>query len=223
MTPVSQFTAPGGAGSDVGRRIAHSRAEAGLSRAELARAVGADPAYLRYIEEENAAPGTAVLLRIAAALGVNLADLRGTTAAYPGGRGRPAAAPVLEALTEGQAKNHLAGHGVGRVGLTTKETGPLVLPVNYSLVDGDIAFRTGADSALTAAEGREVAFEVDRLDEAMSGGWSVLVTGVARRVTDKDEAERLERAAFSTPWAGPERATWFVIHPQDVTGRRIRT
>ncbi|MEV0848243.1 pyridoxamine 5'-phosphate oxidase family protein [Streptomyces sp. NPDC049954] len=223
MSPVSQFTAPGSAGGDVGRRIAHRREEAGLSRAELARAVGADPSYLRYIEEENAAPGTAVLLRIAAALGVNLADLRGTAVEYPQGRGGASAAPVFEALSEDECRARLAEHGVGRVGLLTGGADPQILPVNYCVVDGDIAFRTGEDTALTTAEGERVAFEVDRIDDALSAGWSVLVTGAARRVREAREADRLERAAFSKPWADPGRAVWFLVHPDRLSGRRIRT
>ncbi|MYR26045.1 MULTISPECIES: pyridoxamine 5'-phosphate oxidase family protein [unclassified Streptomyces] len=224
MTPVSQFTAPGGGqGSDVGRRIAHSRTRAGLSRSELAQAVGADPSYLRYIEEENAAPGTAVLLRIANALGVSLAELRGTAAGYPDGRGWAAAHPVLEEMGEEECRRRIGAHGVGRLGFTTETTGPVILPLNYTLIDGELTLRSTPGGPLAHVAGGTVAFEVDRVDEALGAGWSVLATGTLRRVTDPARTEALERAAWSAPWAGGDRTTWFTLRPERLTGRIIRT
>ncbi|OON82987.1 DNA-binding protein [Streptomyces tsukubensis] len=206
----------------MGRRIAHSRIDAGISRAALARVVGADPAYLRYIEEEDASPSTAVLLRLASALGVSLGDLRGTTVEYPAGRGRATAAPKLTSLSPAECRKRLADHGVGRVGVTGP-TGPLILPVNYSVVNGEIAFRADEQAELARVAGRDVAFEVDRIDESMSSGWDVLVVGRARRITDVVEITELDKSAFSKPWPDPRRRTWMVIHPRTVTGRRIRT
>ncbi|WP_010472543.1 pyridoxamine 5'-phosphate oxidase family protein, partial [Streptomyces somaliensis] len=72
------------------------------------------------------------------------------------------------------------------------------------------------------AAGREVAFEVDHIDEAFSRGWSVLLVGPARVVTDPGEARALAERAFTTPWAGAERDLWVVVAPARVTGRRIR-
>jgi transcriptional regulator with XRE-family HTH domain len=207
----------------VGRRIAHSRTRAGLSRAELAHAVGADPSYLRYIEEQNAAPGTAVLLRIANALGVSLAELRGTAAGCPEGRGRAAAAPVLEEMDEAECRRRIGAHGVGRVGFTTPETGPVILPLNYTLVDGELTLRSTEGGPLAHAADDTVAFEVDRVDEALSAGWSVLVTGTLRQVADPERVRALARASWSGPWAGGARATWFTLRPERVTGRIIRT
>jgi hypothetical protein len=62
---------------------------------------------------------------------------------------------------------------------------------------------------------------VDRIDEAFSEGWSVLVRGPARAVTDPDEAARLDEQAYTTPWAGGPRDLWLRIEPVAVTGRRI--
>jgi 2-methylcitrate dehydratase PrpD len=51
-------------------------------------------------------------------------------------------------------------------------------------LDGDIVFCTRAGGALAAAAGTIVSFEIDRIDEAMSEGWSVFVSGLARLVDD---------------------------------------
>lgn len=60
-----------------------------------------------------------------------------------------------------------------------------------SVVDGAIAFRTDPGTATTQACGCRVAFEVDRIDDASSAGWSVLVRGYARAVTEPAGCEVL--------------------------------
>ncbi len=73
----------------------------------------------------------------------------------------------------------------------------------------------------TAVDSR-VAFEVDHVDEALSQGWSVLVQGRARTVTDPDVARRLDALAYSRPWAdGDERDLWVRLDEERITGRRI--
>jgi hypothetical protein len=64
--------------------------------------------------------------------------------------------------------------------------------VNYRILEGDILFRTAEQTSLaTVSDAEPVSFEVDRLDETMSEGWSVLVTGRIHRVTP-DEPRQLE-------------------------------
>ena len=51
------------------------------------------------------------------------------------------------------------------------DTGPLVWPVNYSMVEDDIVFRTSPYSLLgTMAWNSRLAFEVDRIDLDREGG-----------------------------------------------------
>lgn len=54
---------------------------------------------------------------------------------------------------------------------------PAVVPVNYDVIDGAIVFRTAPGSVTASVVDEEVAFEVDRVDEARSMGWSVLAVG----------------------------------------------
>ena len=93
--------------------------------------------------------------------------------------------------------------------------------MNYRVVDGDIIFRTAEDTTLTAVSDAEpVGFEVDRIDDAMSEGWSVLVTGRVRRVSP-DERRRLETLRIE-PWAGGQRTVYLRLEPRELTGRRIQ-
>lgn len=114
----------------------------------------------------------------------------------------------------------LGDHGVGRVALTL-EDGPVVLPVNYQVLDGEVMFSTGSASPLAAAADTEIAFEADHIDDAFSKGWSVLIVGTVRSVADEEAAQRLRETAYSTPWAGEEREHVMLLGAQRVTGRKI--
>lgn len=65
-----------------------------------------------------------------------------------------------------------------------------------------------------------VGFEIDRIDDVFSEGWSVIVTGSARLV---DHPEQLvEHAAHRIePWAGGARGAVVAITADEVTGRII--
>ncbi len=64
-------------------------------------------------------------------------------------------------------------------------------------------------------------FEVDHLDEALSQGWSVLVTGRAARVKSELQVRRLEARTGLQPWAGGARDVYVQITPYRITGQRI--
>ncbi|MCP9960024.1 helix-turn-helix domain-containing protein [Streptomyces sudanensis] len=206
---------------DIGRRVAARREQLGLSREDVALRAGSAPGYLQYLEEQAAVPGMGFLLRLADALETTVGALTGGTADLPSGVGQAAYRPELVELDPDECRQLLGTHGVGRVAVTTHE-GPAIVPVNYVAAGGEIAFRTSPDSLPGRAAGREVAFEVDHIDEAFSRGWSVLLVGPARVVTDPGEARALAERAFTTPWAGAERDLWVVVAPARVTGRRIR-
>ena len=99
---------------------------------------------------------------------------------------------------------------------------PSRFPVNYQMRGDDIVFRTSAISSVRAASyGQRVSFEVDRIDDAMRQGWSVLVTGNAHEVRDADELRELQQLGIE-PWAGDERPVYMRIKPGTMSGRRIR-
>jgi transcriptional regulator with XRE-family HTH domain len=206
---------------DLGRRITQRRTELGLSRQETAARAGMSPAYLQYLEERPPAdPGAGTLLRLAGALKTTVWHLTGGDTELPPGLGRAARTPRFTELTEAECHSLLSTHGVGRLAVPA-DAGPVVIPVNYSVIEGGIVFRTAPGTAPARADGHQVAFEADRIDEAFGAGWSVLVRGPATTVTDPDEVALLEEQAYSTPWAGGRRDLWLRIEPVSVTGRRI--
>lgn len=114
----------------------------------------------------------------------------------------------------------LASTHLGRIGLCGS-SGPQVLPVNYTLLDGSIVFRTNLYTAVAAGtDGDIVAFEVDELDDRLRSGWSVLVVGRAQHVEDHAEMEDTFRR-MGEPWAPGARPLVAKIVPSEVTGRRF--
>lgn len=219
--PRTASTTTDSARGDIGRRIARRREELGLTREEAASRAGTAPGYIQYLEEQSTAmPGAAVLIRLADALGTSVAALRGGDADLPPGIGRAAHHPELVELSAEECRARLSAHGIGRLAVDTPD-GPVIMPLNYSVIDGAITFRTAPDAVPATAVEARVAFEVDHIDEALSQGWSVLVRGRARAVRESDAVDRLNTLAYSGPWAGGERDMWVRIEPDSTTGRRI--
>lgn len=211
----------GPARGDLGRRLVQRRAELGLTRRKTAARAGMAPGYLKYLEESPiAAPGRNVLLRLAGALETTVIALTGGDVDSPPGLGQATRRPELVALSGEECWSRLGTHGVGRLAVLTAE-GLTVVPVNYSVVDGAVAFRTAPGSIPSQVLGKRVAFEVDHIDEALSRGWSVLMRGRARGVTDPGAVRRLRERAYSAPWAGGRRDMWVCIDAVEITGRVI--
>ncbi len=97
----------------------------------------------------------------------------------------------------------------------------MVLPVNFRLVGESVVFRTGIGTKLDAAtENAVVAFEVDEMDPMMHTGWSVLVRGLAREVTNAFELEALD-VSHIPRWAPSDHARVVSISTEIVSGRRV--
>jgi len=143
------------------------------------------------------------------------------SAARPPSQACPAGHRVLQTLTAAECYDLLSPGGVGRVAFTTTD-GPVVLPVNYAVAGQTVIFRTAPDTLLAGYLDGPAGFEVDRLDEALSQGWSVLVTGRAVRVRSEADVRRLEQHTDIRPWAGGARDVYVRIIPRKITGRRIR-
>jgi len=116
---------------------------------------------------------------------------------------------------------HLRSEPVGRLA-TVRDGAPLVLPVNYRLVETLgltwVAIRTRPGGALDQTPAM-VAFEIDGIDPSRQRGWSVLVRGTLLRI-DADAAGFRERFD-SAPWLSSERDAWLVIEPFSITGREL--
>ncbi len=201
------------------RRAARRRAELGLSVEELAGKTGIDPGYLKYFESHADArlSGGSTLL-LALALDTTPAALTGQVE-WQSGRGRAGPHPQLQSLTPDQCEAHLGAGGVGRIIFST-DRGPVALPVNYEYSDGNVVISTDTAKADALESQHTVSFEIDRIDDVMSEGWSVLVTGTARRVDDPDELLSLASLDLES-WAGGARHALVAISPREITGRVI--
>jgi hypothetical protein len=100
---------------------------------------------------------------------------------------------------------------------------PVVLPVNFSLFDNDIVFRTAAGTKFHAAsQGAVLAFEADGYELDGMSGWSVLVQGASRVVNEPMELLQVGALTLE-PWALDGAADRYVrIASSRVSGRRFR-
>jgi transcriptional regulator with XRE-family HTH domain len=175
------------AGTDLGRRLTEQRSRAGLSIAEVAERAGMSPDYLAYLESSsfpNASQAT--LTRLAAALDTGPGSLAGAALNLPPGQLPAAKNPVLNSLTPGECRQLVAAGGVGRFLFVQSGRGPVAIPVNFRMNGGDVVFRTGNHSSI--AQGLQVSFDVDHLDDALGEGWSVLLTGTASIIASQMNA-----------------------------------
>ncbi|MBB2747413.1 UNVERIFIED_ORG: transcriptional regulator with XRE-family HTH domain [Microbispora rosea subsp. rosea] len=204
---------------DLSRRITYHREKLGLTREQVAERAGMAPGFLEYLEQSPSSLTQGVLLRLAASLETTADELLGGTTDRPPGGGTAAAYPVLRALEPRECLRLIAPGGVGRVAFTGP-TGPVVLPVNYTIHRDAVVFRTRlggsiGEGVLESATAM-IGFEVDHIDEARREGWSVLIHGSAGPVAqDELPIPGLE------PWPGGDRGLYIRIVPCHITGRRI--
>ncbi|WP_327064615.1 pyridoxamine 5'-phosphate oxidase family protein [Kitasatospora sp. NBC_01250] len=202
------------------RRIADRSAELGLTEARLAAKAGMSPQYLTLLIEAGTAFDPSGFLRLAAALELTYQELlEGRRDAAPGSGG-PAPHPVLSRLTGTECWERLGTHGVGRV-VVPAEPAPQVFPVNYTVDAHTVVYRTAPHSAPAAAPGSTLSFQVDRINDHLSQGWSVLIAGTAQPIEDAATIGRLALLPGTEPWAGGNRPLWIRITPDRISGRRV--
>jgi len=207
---------PAGKPGDLGSRVSRRRQERKLSGDQRAELAGVSVPYLTYPQTQPARSTGGP-----ASTGRRAADHAGGAARRRPGGGA-SGRPVLQTLTAAECYDLLSPGGVGRVAFTTAD-GPVVVPVNYAMASQTVIFRTAPDTLLAGYLDGPAGFEVDHLDEALSQGWSVLVTGRAVRVTSEADVRYLEQHTSVRPWAGGARDVYVRIIPRKITGRRIRS
>jgi hypothetical protein len=127
---------------------------------------------------------------------------------------------VLEDLDTDECLRLIATQGIGRVAFIV-DGEPMVLPVNFALVDDAVVFRTALGSAFDLlVRGTDVAFEVDQADPAYHSGWSVVGRGTAEGLEGRVRGLELDRLALR-PWGLTVGPGWIGIRLRELTGRRI--
>ena len=122
-------------------------------------------------------------------------------------------------LDRAQCTELMSGSRVARVVLSV-ECIPVALPVNVSVLDGDLICAADSGSKLTPdVDGQVVSVEADDIDLTYGTGWSVLVTGIAQVVSEPAEIDRL--GARLQAWA-PGPHPFLVRVPSTLmSGRRL--
>jgi uncharacterized protein len=130
--------------------------------------------------------------------------------------------PVLiDDLNRDECLALLGSVPVGRVAITDQAL-PAILPVNFVLDGSDVIIRSVSGSKLAAAtRGAVVAFEADAYDPIQRTGWSVLIVGVARHVTDPAEVDLLSRLDLR-PYVDGAASHYIRIPATQISGRRLR-
>nr|WP_234350416.1 pyridoxamine 5'-phosphate oxidase family protein [Streptomyces sp. XY66] len=130
----------------------------------------------------------------------------------------------MRELDRTEALRLLSTVSLGRI-VFTQHALPAVRPVNHLVENEAIIVRIHEDGALASlvapadAPGVVVAYEADVIDSVTHLGWSVVVTGYARVVTDADEVDRY--AHLLRPWVAHRMTSTLRIRPDLVTGFRL--
>ena len=113
--------------------------------------------------------------------------------------------------------------------LTTQHVGRLIIdaaePVSASSTTPPSSTRSCSAPIpvrrSTPSSTKPVVFEADMVDERTRSGWSVVVRGIARDVSEH-LAGLGQTAANVEPWAPGPKNRWIGIDIDDVTGRLLR-
>lgn len=128
---------------------------------------------------------------------------------------------MLRELSDDECRALISSGVVGRVAMCTP-SGPQIVPVNYSVWNDSIVFRTSPYSTLGMQTWpAQLAFEVDHIDTEHGSGWSVVATGSARRVEDSQTLSAIRREADPRPWAEGSRLLYIRLAWTSLTGRQI--
>ena len=120
----------------------------------------------------------------------------------------------MQELDTAECWELMGGRSVGRVAFCT-EDGPLVLPVNFVVHEGNVLFRTSPHNVIAAhLNGKPAAFEVDDVDDFTQSGWSVLVQGRAEFLESVDE---LPPGTKPVAWAEGTRSLFVSVRARSVT------
>ena len=95
--------------------------------------------------------------------------------------------------------------------------GPTVVPVNFTVADGQVHVRTAAYSAQAReCDDSPVAFEVDQFDAVTRTGWSVLLRGRAALEYGRAPGDQQPEV-----WPAGARALLLTIDVEETSGRRV--
>lgn len=95
-----------------------------------------------------------------------------------------------------------------------------IAPINYAIDGEDIVFRTAEGSKLLGVVmNKDVAFEIDEVDEEAEEAWSVIVRGTAR-ILEGHEARDADNLRLR-PWVDTRKFNVVSIAVDELSGRQF--
>ncbi len=123
--------------------------------------------------------------------------------------------PRLAEMTRAESLRLLGAAPFGRIVYTVRAL-PAIVPVRHLVENGMVVVRSHVSGDCA---GSVVAFQADGTSPEHLLGWSVTVTGVARRIVDAEEIEHYESAI--TPLVEIGNVEVIRIFPEIVTGYQL--
>ncbi|MFE6861379.1 pyridoxamine 5'-phosphate oxidase family protein [Nocardia sp. NPDC057668] len=124
----------------------------------------------------------------------------------------------LRELSAADSLKRLAGAQYGRICFSRRGV-PIIRPVNHIVELDAVVVRAHLGASLLRGDGQVVAYEADDFDEQTRSGWSVIVTGVARVVTDREQVRRY--VTLLDPWVNMPSDHVIRIETEVVTGLEL--
>ncbi|MEU8247737.1 pyridoxamine 5'-phosphate oxidase family protein [Nonomuraea sp. NPDC048916] len=125
-------------------------------------------------------------------------------------------------LTEQESLELLGSVTLGRV-VFTQQALPAIRPVNHIVDEEAVIIRSHLGAAIVSQSagrgGSVVAYEAENLDPVEHLGWSVIVTGTARLVTEPAAVTRYR--TMLRPWVDREMDEVISIQVEMITGIRL--
>ncbi|MTD59441.1 pyridoxamine 5'-phosphate oxidase family protein [Amycolatopsis sp. RM579] len=115
-------------------------------------------------------------------------------------------------LTRDESLRRLASVRVGRI-VFTHQALPAIRPVHHVVDAGQVIIHGHPGAPLLSALDTVVAYEADGIGADDTIGWSVVVTGVARKIAAGEVPER-----YQDPWDDDEASYLIRIRPELVSG-----
>lgn len=125
----------------------------------------------------------------------------------------------VENLLPEECWRHISSESFGRLAITGRDGAPDIFPLNYTVYDGSIYFRSAPGSKLAAIILHPVvALEIDGEESGFQ--WSVVVHGGLRRL-DSDQEIHDSGVKFLASQSPTAKYNYVCIEPTSVSGRRF--
>jgi hypothetical protein len=122
-------------------------------------------------------------------------------------------------LSARQGMDLLRRAHIGRIGLSVDAL-PVIEPVSYTITDGEISILTRREARLSAAASNTaIAFQADGLSDQNEPGWTVLVQGRSKAITDQRDITRIHSLIGEPAGLRVDDTDAFTIRPERVSGR----